>query len=85
VLACAELAKELADYANSDIDKEACVIIEEHLNRCVRCADACDSLRRTVAMCRAIPGDDVPGPVKAAVRQALRLASAGLPTPAFIS
>lgn len=83
-LACAELAKDLAEYANSDIDKEACVIIEEHLDRCVRCADACDALRRTVAMCRAIPGDDVPGPVKAAVRQALRLAGTALPRPAFV-
>jgi RNA polymerase sigma-70 factor, ECF subfamily len=74
-LACADLARELADYANSDIDKEACQLIEEHLERCERCADACDSLRRTVSMCRAYPGEELPGPVKAAVRQALRLSA----------
>lgn len=80
--ACADLARELADYAHSDIDKEACVLIEEHLDRCRRCAEGCDALKRTVSMCRAIPGDDVPGPVKAAIRQALRLAGRAL-QPAF--
>jgi RNA polymerase sigma-70 factor (ECF subfamily) len=83
-LACPDLAKELADYANSDIDQEACVLIEEHLKRCPRCAGACDSLRRTVSLCRAMPGEEVPGPVKAAVRQALRLAAASQAQSAFV-
>jgi len=83
-LACADLARELADYANSDIDQEACVLIEEHLKHCPRCAGACDSLRRTVSLCRAMPGEEVPGPVKAAVRQALRLAAASQAQSAFI-
>jgi RNA polymerase sigma-70 factor, ECF subfamily len=75
-LACADLARELAEYAESDIDKGTCAIIEEHLDRCPQCANACESLRRTVSMCLANPESEVPGPVKAAVRQALRLAAA---------
>jgi len=77
---CPELASELAAYAASEIDQAACERIEAHLAKCARCSSACESLKRTVSMCRAIPGGDVPAPVKAAVRQALR--KAGLETPA---
>jgi RNA polymerase sigma-70 factor (ECF subfamily) len=68
---CPELAQELAAYAGSDIDQAACAHIEAHLAKCSRCAAACESLQRTVSLCRAIPGGTVPAPVKAAVRRAL--------------
>jgi RNA polymerase sigma-70 factor (ECF subfamily) len=68
---CPELAQELSDYAAHDIDQATCVRIEEHLSRCERCASACETLKRTVSLCRRIPGGEVPAPVKAAVRQAL--------------
>lgn len=71
---CPELAHELAAYAASEIDQAACERIEAHLTKCDRCSAACESLKRTVSMCRAIPGGDVPAPVKAAVKQALRRA-----------
>lgn len=69
--ACRELAEELADYAASDIDEAACVRIEAHLEKCEKCAAACDSLKRSVSLCRALPGGEVPGPVRAAVKAAL--------------
>ena len=69
---CPELAQELSAYAASEIDQAACVRIEEHLAACARCTAACDSLKKTVSMCRAIPGGEVPPPVRAAVRSALR-------------
>ena len=75
---CPELAHELSAYAASEIDQAACEHIEAHLAKCERCSAACESLKRTVSMCRAIPGGDVPAPVKAAVRLALR--RAGLET-----
>lgn len=68
---CAELAHELTAYAASEIDQATCVRIEAHLAGCPRCAGACDALKRTVSMCRAIPGDAVPTPVRAAVRTAI--------------
>lgn len=68
---CHELAQELAAYAGSDIDEAACRRIELHLERCARCSAACESLKKTVSLCRAIPGGEVPAPVKAAVRRAL--------------
>ncbi|MCY1077838.1 sigma-70 family RNA polymerase sigma factor [Archangium lansingense] len=68
---CSELAQELSEFAAQDVDQATCVRLEDHLSRCPRCAAACDSLKRTVSLCRRIPGDAVPAPVRAAVRQAL--------------
>ncbi len=71
---CPELAQELSEYAAQEIDQSTCMRIEEHLSRCPRCTRSCESLKRTVSLCRRIPGDEVPGPVRAAVRQALHSA-----------
>lgn len=71
---CVGLATELAAFAAEDIDKATCVKIEDHLSSCAKCAAACESLKKTVSLCRRIPGDEVPGPVRAAVRQALEAA-----------
>lgn len=68
---CPELAQELVVFAAQDIDQATCVRLEAHLSGCPRCAEACESLKRTVSLCRRIPGDEVPAPVRAAVRQAL--------------
>ena len=77
---CPELAQELSEYAAQDIDQATCVRIEDHLGRCPRCAEACESLKRTVSLCRRIPGDAVPAPVRAAVRQALHGAVVARPS-----
>jgi RNA polymerase sigma-70 factor (ECF subfamily) len=68
---CAALREELASYAASEIDQAACARIEEHLKQCPACTAACDSLKRTVSMCRSLPGGEVPVPVRTAVRRAL--------------
>ncbi|HSP78997.1 MAG TPA: sigma-70 family RNA polymerase sigma factor [Myxococcaceae bacterium] len=68
---CPELARELSEYAADDIDQATCVRIEQHLERCPECRSACDSLKRTVSLCRHVPEGEVPAPVKAAVRHAL--------------
>ncbi|WP_224242804.1 sigma-70 family RNA polymerase sigma factor [Hyalangium gracile] len=68
---CPELAQELSAFAAQEVDQATCVRLEDHLSRCPRCAQACESLKRTVSLCRAIPGDEVPAPVRAAVRHAL--------------
>ncbi len=68
---CPELAQELTSYAASEIDRATCVEIEQHLASCPRCTAACDALKRTVSMCKNIPGDAVPAPVRAAVHDAI--------------
>jgi RNA polymerase sigma-70 factor (ECF subfamily) len=73
-LECPELSHELAAFAASEIDQAACERIEAHLARCARCTKACESLKKTVSMCRAVDGGEVPVAVKAAVRRAVRQA-----------
>ncbi len=68
---CSELAQELSAYAAAEIDQAACAQIEAHLATCTRCAGACDALKRTVSLCKSIPGEGVPAPVRAAVRGAI--------------
>jgi RNA polymerase sigma-70 factor (ECF subfamily) len=68
---CPELAQELTAYAASEIDQATCVKIEQHLARCPHCTGACDALKRTVSMCKSIPGGAIPAPIRAAVRGAI--------------
>ena len=74
---CPELASELVAFTQADLDQATCVRLEDHLSRCENCSQACESLKKTVSLCRRIPGDEVPGTVKSAVRQALSAAVAG--------
>lgn len=68
---CPDLAQELTSYAASEIDQATCLKIEDHLASCQRCTGACDALKRTVSMCKSIPGDGVPERVRVAVRTAI--------------
>jgi RNA polymerase sigma-70 factor (ECF subfamily) len=68
---CPELAQELTSYVGQEIDQATCVQIEQHLSTCTRCAGACDALKRSVSLCRRLPGGGVPAPVRAAVRDAI--------------
>jgi len=68
---CPDLAHELSAYVSAEIDQATCAHIERHLASCPSCRGACDALRRTVSLCRRIPGDEVPAPVRLAVRHAI--------------
>ena len=71
---CSELAQELSAYAAADIDQATCAAVEAHLARCPKCQQACDQLKKSVSLCQALPGGEVPAPVQRAVRHALRAA-----------
>ncbi len=77
---CPELAHELTAYVGAEIDQATCVQIEKHLATCVRCAGACAALKRTVSLCRQLPGNVVPATVRTAVRDAIRTAISASPT-----
>jgi RNA polymerase sigma-70 factor (ECF subfamily) len=69
---CRNLPHDLMGFVSEDLDQAACARIEQHLTTCPQCSAACDVVKRTVSLCRSIPGDEVPAPVRAAVRNALR-------------
>lgn len=69
--ACPELIDSISAYAANEIDQSACEQIEAHLATCPRCSAACEELKRTVSLCRAIPGGAVPDTVKIEIRRAI--------------
>jgi RNA polymerase sigma-70 factor (ECF subfamily) len=71
---CPDLANEISAYAAADLDQAACARLEAHLSSCARCAGACEALKRTVSLCRQLPGGEVPAAVRTAVRHAIRAA-----------
>ena len=55
------------------VGADLCAEMERHLESCGRCRGACDSLRRTLALCRtSSPAVEVPTVVQASVKKALR-------------
>lgn len=75
--ACPELAREFLTRDEDDLDQAACARLEEHLARCPRCGPACEELKHSVSLCRALPGGGVPADVRSRVRSALRAAVHG--------
>ncbi len=75
--ACPDLARELLAHDEEELDQAACARLQQHLERCPRCGPACEELKRSVSLCRAIPGGGVPPEVRARVRHALRVAVHG--------
>lgn len=72
---CPDLTRDLLTFLATEIDQTLCARVEDHLTRCQRCVGLCDALKRTMSLCRRIPGDDLPRTVKTAVRVAVRAAT----------
>jgi RNA polymerase sigma-70 factor (ECF subfamily) len=71
--ACPDVLTLFSQHLEDEISSEVCGEMERHLAACSRCRSACDSLKRTLALCRAAgPAAPVPPSVQASVRVALR-------------
>jgi RNA polymerase sigma-70 factor (ECF subfamily) len=71
--ACPDVLSLFSRHLEGDISPRVCARMEQHLEVCPRCRGACDSLKRTLALCRtAATAIEVPEPVQASVRTALR-------------
>lgn len=70
--ACPDVLRMLSEHEEGDISAEVCAEMERHLEGCPHCRGACDTLKRTLALCRTSPSADVPTDVQEAVRRALR-------------
>jgi len=78
--ACPELKRELLDQSEEELDQAACARLERHLEHCPRCGPACDALKRSVSLCRSLPGGGVPAEVRSQVRSSLRSLVHGVTT-----
>jgi len=69
---CPDIVTIFSGHLEGDIGPDLCARMEEHLERCGRCRGTCDSLKRTLALCRAAGAPEVPEDVQRAVRIAVR-------------
>ncbi|MCA9516766.1 MAG: sigma-70 family RNA polymerase sigma factor [Myxococcales bacterium] len=70
--ACPDVLGLLSRHLEGDISASVCAEMEEHVASCPRCRGACDSLRKTLTLCRATPAAPVPDAVQRSVRAAVR-------------
>ncbi len=52
--ACLELFEKLSEYLDDELDEQICRQIEAHASTCVACRACLETLRQTVALCRAM-------------------------------
>lgn len=69
---CPNVLELYSKHLEGEISTELCGEMERHLTECPRCRTACDSLKRTLSLCRSVPTAGVPEPVQRSVRDALR-------------
>lgn len=70
---CPDVLTLLSQHLEGEIGADVCAAMERHLEGCPRCRGACDSLKRTLALCRTSgSAAEVPPSVQAAVKRALK-------------
>ena len=70
--ACPDVLMLFSRHLEGEISADLCAQMERHVERCVRCRDACASLQRTLQICRTTPSPHVPESVQRSVREQLR-------------
>jgi RNA polymerase sigma-70 factor (ECF subfamily) len=70
--ACPDVLTLFSQHLEGDIDRSVCERMEAHLAQCRRCSDACESLKRMLALCRQLPAPDVPASIAASVHAAIQ-------------
>jgi len=70
--ACPDIVALFSRHVEGEISASVCEEMERHLAACGRCRSRCDSLQRTLSLCRQAPLPAVPDPVQHEVRRALR-------------
>jgi RNA polymerase sigma-70 factor (ECF subfamily) len=69
---CPDVLTLFSRHLEGELDPTVCAAMETHLEECSRCRAACDSLKRTLAMCRQLPTPEVPASLDSSIRTALR-------------
>jgi RNA polymerase sigma-70 factor (ECF subfamily) len=69
---CPDIVQLFSRHLEGEISAGLCADMERHLAACRGCRARCDSLQRTLALCKAAPLPEVPAAVQADVRRAIR-------------
>jgi RNA polymerase sigma-70 factor (ECF subfamily) len=69
---CPDVLTLFSQHLEGDIDPTVCAAMEAHLGQCGRCRSTCESLKRTLAVCRQLPTPEVPAPIAASIKAAIQ-------------
>ena len=70
--ACPDILSMFSQHLEGDIAPARCAQMEAHLEQCAACRGTCDSLKQTLASCRALNNEPVPAALAASVKEAVR-------------
>jgi RNA polymerase sigma-70 factor (ECF subfamily) len=73
---CPDVLTMLSKKLEDEMSPEVCAQMEDHLQGCPHCKGLCDSLKKTLAACRALPTPSVPVQVQESLRRAIAEAMA---------
>ena len=75
---CPDVLALFSSHLEGQVSAEVCAEMERHIEACPRCKGMCDSLKRTLSLCRtAAPTAPVPAAVQASLKIALKSLLAG--------
>ncbi len=69
---CPDVLRLYSQHLEGEISADLCAQMEGHIESCDRCRSACDSLKRTLALCKMDRTAELPASVQDAVRIAAR-------------
>jgi RNA polymerase sigma-70 factor (ECF subfamily) len=69
---CPDVLELFSRHMEGEISSDICADMEQHLARCPRCRSRCDSLKKTLLLCKSSPAPAVPAPIQESVRAALK-------------
>jgi len=73
---CPDVLTMLSKKLEDEISPNVCAEMEAHVAGCPNCTGLCDSLKRTLAMCKSLPTPTVPKHVQESLRKAVASALA---------
>jgi RNA polymerase sigma-70 factor (ECF subfamily) len=69
---CPDVLTLFSQHLEGEIDPGVCAAMEAHLAQCPRCQRDCESLKRTLAVCRQLPTPEVPASLAASIKAAIQ-------------
>ena len=73
---CPDVLTLLSQKLEDEISPDLCARMEQHVDGCAHCKGLCDSLKRSLAVCRSLPSPKVPTHVRDSIRAAVNAALA---------
>jgi RNA polymerase sigma-70 factor (ECF subfamily) len=68
---CPDAVALFSRHLEGEIEPSVCATMEAHLAQCSHCRHTCESLKRTLAICRELPTPDVPASLATSVKAAI--------------